>query len=106
MSELKDARRKIKATVDPGLPSGRSFLAVPVTVRLKDGRELTNTVETVKGSIQSPLTVEEQLERYASFARPFLSETQIESSATAVLSMDRLPAVRELLGLLTFGDQV
>lgn len=105
VSELKDARRKIKATVDPSLPSGRSFLAVPVTVKLKDGREMTHTVETVKGSIQLPLTLEEQMERYTSFAGPFLSESQVENSVKLVLSMDRLPAIRELLGLLTFGDQ-
>ena len=101
--KLKEARSKIIVTVHPEWPSGRSNLSIPVTIKLKDGRELTHKVEKVKGAIDLPMSREEQIERYRGFAKPFLSSTQIEQSAKLILNLDELKSIAELTHIVTFG---
>ena len=103
--KLKEARKKIIVTVHPELPSGRSHLSIPVTIKLKDGRELTNKVEKVKGAIDLPLSREEQIERYRGFASPFLSGAQLDQSVKLILNMDELKDIIELIDIVTFGCQ-
>ncbi len=103
--KLKAARRKIKLTVHPEWPSGRSALVIPVTVKLNSGQELTNRVEKLKGTVDLPLSREEQVTRYGGFARPFLSDPQIEQSAGLILNLEGLKDILQLMRILTFGRE-
>lgn len=102
---LKEARKKITVTVHPEWPSGRSNLSIPITIKLKDGKELTHKVEKVKGAIDLPMSREEQIERYRGFAKPFLSSGQIERSAKLILNLDGLKDIAELMKIVTFGPE-
>jgi len=104
-TKFKEARRKIIVTVHPEWPSGRSNLSIPVTIKLKDGRELTHKVEKVKGAVDLPMSREEQIERYREFAKPFLSPVQIERSAKLTLNLDGLKDIAELMNIVTFGPK-
>jgi 2-methylcitrate dehydratase PrpD len=100
---LKEARKKITVTVHPEWPSGRSNLSIPVTIKLKNGKEFTHKVEKVKGAIDLPMSREEQIERYQGFAKPFLSPTQIGQSAKLILNLDELKSITNLMHIVTFG---
>jgi 2-methylcitrate dehydratase PrpD len=103
--KLKEARRKIIVTLHPEWPSGRSNLSIPVTIKLKDGRELTHKVEKVKGAMDLPMSREEQIDRYRGFAKPFLSSPQIEQSVKLILNLDGLKDIAELMKIVTFGPE-
>jgi 2-methylcitrate dehydratase PrpD len=104
-TKLKEARKKIIVTVHPEWPSGRSHLSIPVTIKLKNGKELTHKVEKVKGAIDLPMSREEQMDRYRGFAKPFLSSMQIEQSAKLILNLDELKDIVEVMNVLTFGPK-
>ena len=100
---LKEARKKIRVIVHPEWPSGRSHLSIPVTIRLKNGRELTHKVDKVKGAIDLPMSREEQIERYRDFAKSFLSSSQIDRSAKLILNLEELKEITELMNVVTYG---
>jgi 2-methylcitrate dehydratase PrpD len=104
-AKLKEARGKIIVTLHPEWPSGRSNLSIPVTIKLKDGRELTHKVEKVKGAVDLPMSREEQIDRYRKFARPFLSSAQTERSAELILDLDGLKDISKLMNIVTFGPR-
>lgn len=104
-TKLKEARKKIIVTVHPEWPSGRSNLSIPVIIKLKNGKELKNKVEKVKGTIGLPMSREEQIERYRGFAKPFLSSAQIERSAKLILNLDELKDIEEVMNIVTFGPK-
>ena len=101
---LKEARKKIMVTVHPEWPSGRSNLSIPVTIKLKNGQELTHKVDKVKGAIDLPMSRMEQTERYREFSKPFLSSTQIDRSAMLILNLEELKEITELMNLVTYGE--
>ena len=101
-----EARKKINLKVHPEWPSGRSALAIPVTIRLRDGKEFTRKVDELKGSTKLPLNRDEQIERYAGFARPLLSDSQVEHTVRFILNLEELNDVRDLMSILTFGREV
>ena len=53
-----------------------------------------------------PLTRDEQIERYAGFAGPLLSDSQVEQSVKFLLDLEQLDDVKELMNILTFGREV
>jgi 2-methylcitrate dehydratase PrpD len=100
---LREARKKIELEVHPEWPSGRSALVIPVTIKLKNGKELTHKVEKLKGTMDLPLNRNEQMERYRSFAKPFLSDSQIEESMECILSLEGVNDITKLMTAVTFG---
>jgi 2-methylcitrate dehydratase PrpD len=100
---LREARKKIELEVHPEWPSGRSALVVPITIKLKNGKELTQKVEKLKGTVELPLTREEQMDRYRGFGKPFLSKTQIEKSMKTILNLEEASNITELMTVVTFG---
>ena len=103
--KLKEARRKVKLTVHPEWPSGRSALVIPVTLKLRGGKELTSRVEKLKGTVDLPMSREEQITRYRGFAKPFLSDPQIEHSIEFILNLEKLKDILELMKTVTFGHE-
>jgi 2-methylcitrate dehydratase PrpD len=100
---LREARKKIELEVHPEWPSGRSALVIPVTVKLKGGKELTQKVEKLKGTMDLPLNRNEQMGRYRGFAKPFLSDSQIEESMECILNLEGVNDITKLMTAVTFG---
>ena len=87
----------------PEWPSGRSALVIPITVTLKDGNVLTNKVEKMKGTADIPMMREEQIERYGTLAKPYLSDDQVRETANDILHMEEVLNVSGLMHSATFG---
>jgi len=100
------ARKKVNVKVHPEWPSGRSALAIPVTIRVRDGKEFTRKVDKLRGSAKLPLNRDEQIGRYAEFARPLLSDSQVEQTVRFILNLEELRDVRVLMNILTFGREL
>jgi 2-methylcitrate dehydratase PrpD len=103
--KLKEARKKVKLTVHPEWPSGRNALVIPVTVKLRGGKELTRRVEKLKGTVDLPMSREEQITRYRGFAKPFLSDPQIEQSVAFILNLEKRKDILEFMQTVTFGHE-
>ena len=103
-AKYKNARNKIKVITRTDWDGGRSVpWSIPITVKLRDGRQYENSVENVKGGPQNPLSKQELISRYDALSRGFLSQGQINRSAELVYSLENLDNVLELLNLNTFG---
>lgn len=102
---LREARKKVTLAVHPEWPSGRSALVIPVTVKLKGGKELTKKVEKLRGTVDLPMSREEQVTRYGGFAKPFLSAPQIEQSVGFILTLEELKDILPLMRIVTFGRE-
>lgn len=100
---LREARRKIDLEIHPEWPSGRSALVIPITIKLKNGKELTHKVDKLKGTMDLPLNRKEQEGRYRSFAQPYLSDSQIEESMECILSLEGVNDITNLMTAVTFG---
>jgi 2-methylcitrate dehydratase PrpD len=102
--KYKEARSKVRVVIHPEWPSG--FLEAPdfVTIKMKDGREFSSERKRPIGAPpEEPLTREQFRELYYKFSRGILLEEQIERTAQAILNLEKLNDVRELMDILTFG---
>ncbi len=104
--KYKEARTKVKYVSHPEWPTG--FMEVParVVVKLKDGEELTRERMDVIGSLKEPLTKDQLKELYFKFTKGILSEEQIEWTANAILNLEKLNDVEELMDVLTFRHKI
>ena len=73
----------------------------PVTIRMRDGRSFTRTVDKVRGSPGNPMTRDELLDKYRGCASRVLTGERLERSIAALEDLDRLPAATELMDALT-----
>jgi 2-methylcitrate dehydratase PrpD len=77
-----------------------------VTVRLRDGREISHRVEWARGDPQNPLSREELVSKYQVCARGALSPAHIERSLEMVWNLEKLGAATELAELVTTQARV
>jgi hypothetical protein len=68
-------------------------------VRLKDGRELGARVPHGRGGPEWPLPAEALVEKFRDNARRALPPARVTALEQAVLELDRLKSVRELMRL-------
>jgi 2-methylcitrate dehydratase PrpD len=101
----REARKKIHVVTHADWPAGLSGARTPVTIKLRDGRTYSKTVDVIKGSVEMPLSEEELLDRYEMCARGVLSSPQIQRSIDLLLRLDELDNVLELVELATFGEE-
>jgi len=76
--------------------------SVRLEVRLKDGRKLTGERAKVLGSPEEPLTLDQVKQIYRKYVRGSLSEEQIEWTIEAILNMEDLSDLDQLIDVLTF----
>lgn len=102
----KEARSKVEVIVHPDWST--LYMAEPalVTVKTKDGREFSGERRYPIGSPKEPLAMEQFGELYSKFTRGILSEEQIEKTAEALLNLEKLNDVEELMDILTFGHKI
>jgi 2-methylcitrate dehydratase len=71
-----------------------------VTVRLKDGRALTERVDYPRGSAKNPLTDAEVEEKFLAHAEPLLDRDAVETLLHKLWRLDELPRAGEIVSLL------
>lgn len=99
----KEARKKIKVILSAGREEGVHTRSAPVTVKLKDGRTYSKSVEVLKGSPEMPLSKEELVARYRNCVKGILSSQQMQRSIDLVFNLENLDNILELMELVTFG---
>jgi 2-methylcitrate dehydratase PrpD len=87
---------RVRYANDPASTYPRAFPGA-LTVRLRDGRELSHAAPHNRGSVEWPLTDEEILAKFRSNAGRALSPAQVERLEAAVLALEACPDVRGLI---------
>lgn len=107
---LREARKKVKLIVHPDWPRelDSSITEVParLTIKMRDGREFSKERMYIIGSPREPLTMEQLLELYSKFTRGILSEEQIRRTSEAILNLENLSNMEELMDRLVFRQGI
>lgn len=105
--KYRNARKMVRVTERKDWAGGRSVpWSTPVTVNMKDGRQLTRSVGTdeIKGGGKNPLSLEELTGRYRAMVGGFLSPAQIDRSIELVFELENVDSIAELAKIATFGN--
>ena len=89
---------RVSHVVDPESPFPKSFPGW-VRVRLRDGQELEARLPHGRGGLERPLPAEAIVEKFRDNARRALPAARVAALERAVLDLDRLKSVRELMVL-------
>jgi 2-methylcitrate dehydratase PrpD len=95
--------RKVQVVPDPDLDKlGPEFRhTVIAEVKTKDGKTLSERVDSARGSGKKPLSDDEVLEKYARLAGRVLTETRVAELRRMVFNLEAVSDVRDLAHLLT-----
>ncbi len=101
-ARYKEACSKVEVTIHP--ERSRVLVQDPaeVTIKTKDDRKFSGQRKHTIGSIQEPLSSNQFRELYSKFTKGILSDDQIDQTAEAILNLDKLHDVLELMNILTF----
>ncbi|MFC1966277.1 MmgE/PrpD family protein [Chloroflexota bacterium] len=102
----KEARSKVKVFIHQELSPILMKEPQRVIIKTKDGKEFSGERQYAIGSPYEPLTSEQIRALYSKFTHSFLGEQQIEQTAQAILNLEKLNDVRELMEILTFGSAI
>lgn len=96
-------RSKVRIVAPPELETRRLFdRPERVVIRMKDGREFSGERSYPIGSYKEPLSEQQVRDLYRKYTAGVLSANQIESTADAILSLEKLNDIEELMDILTF----
>lgn len=87
---------RVRYALDPASTYPRAFPGA-LSIRLRDGRELSHAAPHSRGSIEFPLADDEILAKFRSNAGRILSPAQVERLEAAVLALETCPDVRGLI---------
>jgi 2-methylcitrate dehydratase PrpD len=101
-TKLHELAIKVKVTPDEGLDSIYPEECRPTTVEvvLKDSKTLTKRVDYPWGEPRNPLTDEQLLNKFARWSSPSISREKAEEIWEALLGLDGLEDISELMGIL------
>jgi len=84
----------------PPKPSGVQISMTHITIRFKNGQQISRWVDSAKGYVNQPLTKEEILQRFSSFAGLVLPDHRIEKTVEMVSSLEKIGDTGSLMDLL------
>lgn len=90
---------RVALKFDDGIPKDFDQMHSVVTVRMKDGRQLSRKVDKLSGWIGLPLTREERLRKFHSCARRVLPGNAADRIVELVEDLERLPDIVEIMEL-------
>ena len=70
-------------------------------LRIKDGRTMTERVDTMKGSEKRPMAADEAIQKYTILAGKVLRPRGVTELHDMVLNLEKVSDVRELAKLLS-----
>jgi 2-methylcitrate dehydratase PrpD len=98
--------RKVHMEVEPGLAAAHRVRSpARVSIRLSDGRTVTREVGAARGGPEAPLSSEELRGKFRTCATRVLADPDIDRALEMLDSLEKLPNVKELAGLLMGGDR-
>ncbi|UCG33543.1 MAG: MmgE/PrpD family protein [Phycisphaerales bacterium] len=71
-----------------------------VTIKLKDGRSFSERVDVPKGDYRDPMTMDEIKVKFDALAAPLFGESHCDKIRQAVLNLDKMDTVDNLIRLL------
>ncbi len=97
--------QRISVAEDPVLSARHpEYSPSRVTVRLKDGREVTKEVAAAKGDDKNPMTGDEVKAKFKTQFAVYGGDAQADAVIDAVDGLDRAPDVSSLVGAMTRAD--
>jgi 2-methylcitrate dehydratase PrpD len=90
---------RVALKFDDAIPKDFDQMHTVVTVRMKDGRQLSRKVDKLSGWIGLPLTREERLRKFHSCARRVLPRNAGDRIVELVEDLERLPDIAEIMNL-------
>lgn len=99
---LKAARDKVKVKINPDASLEPVTTPGRVIVKTRDGRKFAGERMYVIGSPEEPLTTQQFRALYARITRPMLSDANVKKTTDAILNMEELDDIRDLMDTLAF----
>lgn len=104
--KLKEARDKVKVIIHEDWPAVPLAMPARVIIKTKDGKKYSGERMYLIGSPELPLTMEQFRELYFKYTGGVLSQDQIEKTADAIMNLEKLSDVDELMDILTFRHRI
>ena len=99
---IKALMKRVRVVVDPEIPGeGDQHVWTRVTLRLRDGREVSVAPRPVPGHPGSPLSLDQLREKFMDCARIVLPDDRVESVRQMVEDLDGCPDLRSLTAILS-----
>ncbi len=91
---------RVRMALGPDLRSSKAGRPARVTVRLRDGRDLSRRVDTPKGGDVVPMTTDELRDKFHECAGRAITPASADLLADAIDGLDSAPDLQRLTGLL------
>jgi len=91
---------KVRIKANPDIPTGIPDTWAVARVGLGDGREFSEQCRHYRGSIANPMSRDEHLHKVRACARRSLQPADIERVIGLVETLETLPDLRQLMGIL------
>jgi 2-methylcitrate dehydratase PrpD len=101
----KVARSKVQVFIHPDRSPVLVQSPAEVIIKMKDGRKLSGQRLYTIGSRQEPLSINQFRELYSKFTKGILPGDQIDKTAEALLSLEKLNNITDLMDILTFSPK-
>jgi aconitate decarboxylase len=98
--DIREFMKKVTIRVDPSIPGNREFMYHRVTIRLRDGREVTGAEPRPRGHWRYPLQRPEYEGEFRENASMALQKHNVEKIIEMVDHLEDLPDVRVLTDAL------
>jgi 2-methylcitrate dehydratase PrpD len=98
--DIREFMKKVTIRVDPSIPGNREFMYHRVTIRLRDGREVTGAEPRPRGHWRYPLQRPEYEGKFRENASMALQKQNLEKIIEMVDHLEDLPDVRVLTDAL------
>jgi 2-methylcitrate dehydratase PrpD len=93
--------RKVQMEVDPGFATAQRVRSpARVSIRLSDGRTVSREVAAARGGPESPLSADELRAKFRTCATRVLADREVDRAIDLLASLEKLPDVKELAGVL------
>jgi 2-methylcitrate dehydratase PrpD len=90
----------VRIKANPDIPTSIPDTWAVASVGLGDGRELSEQCRHYRGSIANPMSRDEHLSKVSACARRSLHPADVERVIGMVESLETLPDLRQLMGIL------
>lgn len=101
--KLKEARSKVKTILHSDWSPELLMEPARLTVKTTDGKELSKERKYPIGSAKEPLSMPQFRDLYIKFARGILSDEDVSKTADALMGLEKLSNLGELMNIITMN---
>jgi 2-methylcitrate dehydratase len=99
-ADVQTLLRRVTTAVDPAIAYRNGVYPGTVTIRLKDGRELSRSAEEAKGHPDFPLSLDELRTKFLDCATQTIPLPQAEAAFAALAALETAPRLNDIAALL------